>query len=302
MLSKEEIQKIFKNPDLAILKSLGQNFLIDEEVLEKIIACSDLNNEDVVIEIGPGLGTLTEELSKKCGKVVAIEKDKKLAELLEKKMCSCPQTQYCCCRVQTQHCCVCTDWHTKNIKVINDDILQMNINELVQKHSQNGKFKLVSNIPYYITSPIIKLFLENDVQPEVIVLLMQKEVAQRICAKPGKLSMIALGVQTYGEPEIIDLVKNTSFYPCPKVDSAILKISNIKRDHSKEYYKNLFRIMKIGFSSKRKKLVNNFSSGLQLDKKQSEEILSKAEISLTARAQELSLDDWKKLADMIQYI
>ena len=291
MLSKEEIQKIFKSPDLAILKSLGQNFLIDEEVLEKIIACSDLNNEDVVIEIGPGLGTLTEELSKKCGKVVAIEKDKKLAELLEKKMCS---------RVQTQHCCVSTDRHTKNVKVINGDILQMNINELIQKHSQNGKFKLVSNIPYYITSPIIKLFLENDVQPEVIVLLMQKEVAQRICAKPGKLSMIALGVQTYGEPEIIDLVKNTSFYPCPKVDSAILKISNIKRDHLKEYYKNLFRIMKIGFSSKRKKLVNNFSSGLQLDKKQSEEILLKAEISLTARAQELSLDDWKKLAEVVR--
>ena len=271
MLSKEEIQKIFKSPDLAILKSLGQNFLIDEEVLEKIIACSDLNDRDVVVEIGPGLGTLTEELSKRCRKVVAIEKDEKISQMLEGKF--------------------------ENVELINSDILQMNISELVQKHSQNGKFKLISNIPYYITSPIIKMFLENDIQPEMIVLLMQKEVAQRICAKPGKLSMIALGVQTYGDPEIIDLVKNTSFYPCPKVDSAILKIGNIKKDHSKEYYQQLFRIMKIGFSSKRKKLVNNFSSGFQLDKGQSEKILLKAGIDTKVRAQELSLDDWERLIE-----
>ena len=291
MLSKEEIEKIFKSPDLAILKSLGQNFLIDEEVLEKIIACSNLNDEDAVIEIGPGLGTLTEELSKRCRKVVAIEKDNKIAELLKRKMCCHMQT------VETQHCCVSTDRCIENTKVINNDILQMNISELIPEYFQNRKYKLISNIPYYITSPIIKMFLESDVQPEMIVLLMQKEVAQRICAKPGKLSMIALGVQTYGDPEIIDLVKNTSFYPCPKVDSAILKIGNIKKDHSKEYYQQLFRIMKIGFSSKRKKLVNNFSSGFQLDKEQSEKILLKAGIDTNVRAQELSLDDWERLIE-----
>ncbi|MCK4891870.1 MAG: ribosomal RNA small subunit methyltransferase A [Candidatus Pacebacteria bacterium] len=274
MLSKEEIKNIFKKEDLKILKSLGQNFLIDEKVLKKIIICSDLNSDDVVFEIGPGLGILTKELSEKCRKVVSIEKDVKISQMLKNKF--------------------------ENVEVINNDILQINIRELVQKYSENGKFKLVSNIPYYITSPIIKLFLENDVLPKIIVLLTQKEVAERICAKPGKLSMIALGVQTYGEPKIIDFVKNTSFYPCPKVDSAILKIIDIKRDFSKEYYKNLFRIMKIGFSAKRKKLVNNLSSGLQLDKKQSEEILSYAEIDLKARAQELGLDDWKKLSEIIQ--
>ena len=275
MLSKEEIEKIFKSPDLAILKSLGQNFLIDEEVLEKIIACSNLNDEDAVIEIGPGLGTLTEELSKRCRKVVAIEKDNKISQMLEGKF--------------------------ENVELINNDILQMNISELVQKHSQNGRFKLISNIPYYITSPIIKLFLENDIQPEMIVLLMQKEVAQRICTKPGKLSMIALGVQAYGDPEIIDLVKNTSFYPCPKVDSAIFKIGNIKKDHSKEYYQQLFQIMKIGFSSKRKKLVNNFSSGFKFDKNQSEKTLLKAGIGTNARAQELSLDDWERLVEIVAH-
>src|SRR5680860_418650 len=268
MLSKEEIQQIFRSPDLAILKSLGQNFLIDEKVLEKIIACSDLNKDDIVIEIGPGLGTLTEELAKRCQKVVAVEKDRKISQMLVGKF--------------------------KNVEVINGDILQMNVGELAKKYAPNGKFKLISNIPYYITSPIIKLFLENEVQVETIVLLMQKEVAERICAKPGKLSMLALGVQTYGEPEIVDFVKNTAFYPTPKVDSAILKISNIKREHSKEYYRNLFRIMKIGFAAKRKKLANNLAAGLQIDKAKSEELLSKAGLDLKVRAQELSIEQWKK--------
>ncbi|MDF1498190.1 MAG: 16S rRNA (adenine(1518)-N(6)/adenine(1519)-N(6))-dimethyltransferase RsmA [Patescibacteria group bacterium] len=273
MLSKEEVQKIFKNSDLAIFKSMGQNFLIDEKVLSKIIACSDLSSEDVVIEIGPGLGTLTEELSKRCKKVIAIEKDDKISQMLEGKF--------------------------ENVEVINGDILQINLSEIAQKYYQNKKYKLISNIPYYITSPIIKLFLENDVQPEVIVLLMQKEVAQRICEKKGKLSMIALGVQVYGEPKIIDFVKNTSFYPVPKVDSAILRIKNINREFTDKYYLNLFRIMKIGFVAKRKKLVNNLSAGLQIDKTQCEKLLVKAEIDLKARAQELGLEDWKKLVEII---
>ncbi len=273
MLSKEEIQQIFKNPDLAILKSLGQNFLIDEEVREKIIACADLKSDDVVVEIGPGLGTLTEELAQKSKKVVAIEKDRKYSQMLEGKF--------------------------SNVEILNEDVLQMNVSELVQRYTQDGKFKLVANIPYYITSPIIKMFLESALQPETIVLLMQKEVAERICAKPGKLSMIALGVQVYGEPEIVGFVKNTSFYPAPKVDSAILKIKNIKREFSDEYYQKLFRIMKMGFSAKRKKLANNLVAGLQIEKAQGEELLTKAGIDLKVRAQELNIEQWKKLADVI---
>ena len=272
MLTKEEIIEIFQSPDLAILKSMGQNFLIDETVLEKILDCSELSENDVVIEIGPGLGTLTEELSKKCKKVITIEKDYKLARMLTGKF--------------------------ENVEVINGDILQMNISEIVQKYTRDGKFKMISNIPYYITSPIIKLFLENVAQPELIVLLMQKEVAQRICEKPGKLSLIALGVQVYGEPEIIDFVKNTSFYPAPKVDSAILRIKNIKREFSDEHYRNLFRIMKMGFAAHRKKLANNLTAGLRIEKVQAEEILVKVEIDLKVRAQELDIEQWKKLAEV----
>jgi 16S rRNA (adenine1518-N6/adenine1519-N6)-dimethyltransferase len=285
MLSQEEIKKLFRTEDLRILKNLGQNFLIDKTVLDKIVSASKLNKNDVVIEIGPGLGTLTKELSARCKKVIAIEKDKKMAEILENRILN-------------------MEYGISNIKIpnsiiINDDILKINLDKLLKKHTPDEKYKLVSNIPYYITSPIIKLFLEAETKPEIIILLVQKEVAERICAKPGKLSVLALSVQIYGEPEIVSYVDKSAFYPEPKVDSAILKIKNIKKDTSdyapKDNYKNLFRIIKIGFSSKRKKLLNNLSAGLCIDKKESEKILSTAGLSLNARAQELRLEDWIKL-------
>lgn len=269
---------------MRILKNLGQNFLIDKTVLDRIIGASDLDKNDVVIEIGPGLGTLTQELSARCKKVIAIEKDKKMAEMLDNRM-----------------------WNVKsgmsnNVEILNNDILKINMDELLKKYAPSGKYKLVSNIPYYITSPIIKLFLEAEIKPELIILLVQKEVAERICAKPGKLSILALSVQIYGEPSTVDYVDKSAFYPEPKVDSAILKIKNIKKttpDRAPENNKNLFRIIKIGFSSKRKKLANNLSAGLCINKKESEEILSKAGINLNARAQELRLEDWKKMAKMV---
>lgn len=278
MLSKTEIKKLFQENDLKVLKSLGQNFLIDEKILGKIIQASELDKNDTVLEIGPGLGTLTNELIKKCGTVVAIEKDKKIVNI------SPPFTKGA--GGNSSH----------TLKIINDDILKINLNELIKKYSKNKKYKLISNIPYYITSPVIKLFLENSIQPELIVLLVQKEVAERICAKPGKLSVLALSVQIYGEPEIVSYVDKSSFYPEPKVNSAILKIKNIKKEFSEEYYKKLFKIIKIGFSSKRKKLINNLSAGLQISKEKSENILQKAKINSNARAQELSLEEWEELA------
>ena len=281
MLFEAEIKKILKEKDLKVLKSLGQNFLIDEKVLAEIIQTSELSKNDLVLEIGPGLGTLTNELVKECRTVVAIEKDKKMAELIKEKN-----------ELEATFANVAS---SSFLKIINGDILKINLNEIIHKYSENKKYKLVSNIPYYITSPVIKLFLENSIQPELIVLLVQKEVAERICAKPGKLSVLALSVQIYGEPEIINYVDKASFYPKPKVDSAILKIRNIKKEFSDEYYKKLFKIIKIGFSSKRKKLSNNLSVGLHVDKRESESILQKAEINLNTRAQELSLEEWKKL-------
>ncbi len=297
MFSQEEIKKIFKDEDLKILKSLGQNFLIDKTVLDKIISASDLDKNDAVIEIGPGLGTLTRELSARCGKVVAIEKDNKMAKMLENRIMN---FEYGISNIKIPN----SKFQIPNSIIINDDILKINLDELLSKYAPDGKYKLVSNIPYYITSPIIKLFLEAETKPELIVLLVQKEVAERICAKPGKLSILALSVQIYGEPEIVSFVDKSAFYPEPKVDSAILKIKNIKKDATdrapKDNYKNLFRIIKIGFSSKRKKLVNNLSAGLNIDKKESEKILSKAGLSPNARAQELKLEDWERLEKMVR--
>ncbi len=289
MFSKTEIKKLFEEKDLKVLKSLGQNFLIDEKVLSEIIKASELDKNDLVLEIGPGLGTLTEELVKKCGTVVAVEKDKKMAELLKEER-------------KPKATLANVAFGFSSLKIINDDILKINLNKLIssrqsplRRDSDGAKYKLISNIPYYITSPVIKLFLENSIQPELIVLLVQKEVAERICAKPGKLSILALSVQIYGEPEIVSYVDKSAFYPEPKVDSAILKIKNIKKEFPEEYYEKLFKLIKIGFSSKRKKLANNLSAGLQISKEDAFQILAKAKINPNARAQELSLEEWKNL-------
>lgn len=279
MLSQDQIKKIFQEKDIKALKSLGQNFLVDEKVLDKIIQAAELGKNDLIIEIGPGLGVLTRELSKKCRQVIAIEKDKKLAGLLEEELAQ--NIQY------------------PNIEIINSDILKTNLEELIKKYGLNKNYKLVSNIPYYITSPVIKFFLENEIQPQTITLLVQKEVAERICADAGKLSVLALSVQIYGKPEIVGYVDKSSFYPQPKVDSAILKISEIKKEFPNNYYQEIFRIIKIGFSSKRKKLVNNLSAGLCIDKDKTEKILLEAKINLNARAQELELKDWKRLLFVI---
>ena len=289
-----ELKKTLKEKNIKVLKSLGQNFLVDENILNKIIQAAELNKNDMVIEVGPGFGVLTKELSEKCKQVIAIEKDKKLAELLEKEF------------AQNNSTGLKSQWSRQavplldkgglgRVEILNNDILKTNISRLIKKYNPDGEYKLISNIPYYITSSVIKLFLENKVQPQLIILLVQKEVAERICAGAGKLSILALSVQIYGKPEIIGYVSRSSFYPEPKVDSAILKISEIKKEFSDNYYERIFRIIKIGFSSKRKKLVNNLSAGLHLDKDEAEKILRQAKINPDARAQELELEDWKRL-------
>lgn len=272
MLSQSEIKKILKKEKLQALKSLGQNFLIDKEVLDKIIQAAELGKNDVVLEIGPGLGVLTKKLSEKAKKVIAVEKDRGLAKFLEGRY--------------------------RNVEVINGDALKLDFLPIVKKYSAAGKYKVVSNIPYYITSPLMKLFLESECQPKLIVFLVQKEVAQRICAKAGDMSILAISVQTYGSPEIAGYIDKSSFYPEPKVDSAILKIKNISRDFSRDYYQKFFKIVKMGFSAKRKKISNNLSSGLYIEKEKIKKFLESFGINPDSRAQELTLEDWKKLADL----
>ena len=279
--SPDKIKKILKQNNLAALKQFGQHFLVDEEVLLKIIEAAELDKKDIVIEAGPGLGILTRELALKCRKVIAVEKDRKMAGLLKKNLA-----------------------RLGNVEIVEGDILKVDLGRLIKGEQ---KYKVVANIPYYITSPILKLFLESFVKPKTMVLLVQKEVAERICAAPGKLSVLALSVQIYGEPKIIDFVSQNSFWPVPKVDSAILKISGVKTSVEVEKklklkktdINNLFRIIKIGFSSKRKKLTNNLSAGLNLEREEIIKIFKKLKISENSRAQELSLEKWAELTSLI---
>ena len=266
---KGELIKYLKDNNLWAKKSMGQNFLVNEGVLDKIVGASEIKSTDTVLEIGPGLGALTDKLIEKAGKVVAVEKDSRLASLLKLKV------------------------KNNKLKVLDADILDVDPSKLMPK-----SYKLIANIPYYITGRIFKKFLEAENKPEVIVMLVQKEVAERICAKPGKMSVLAVSIQAYGEPEIVDIIKAGSFYPVPKVDSAIIKLK-VKSRKYKVREKDFFRCVKHGFASKRKTLINNFSAGYQLDKDKVKDIIVSVGLNENTRAQELSLDDWEKIVGII---
>lgn len=263
------IKNILKMHGLWASKKLGQNFLISKSVLDKIIKSPDIKKEDTILEIGPGIGTLTKELCKKGGKVIAVEKDSELINVLNENV-----------------------KEFNNLKIINSDILNFNLEKEIK-----GSYKVVANIPYYITSHLIRKFMEEKFKPSLIVLMVQKEVAERIIASPPKMNLLSVSVKFYAKPELISYVSSDSFYPKPKVDSAIIKIiindqgSRIKGMDEKKF----FRIVKIGFSSPRKKLINNLSGGLMIPKEEVHYLLSKANIDVHVRAQELSIDDWLRL-------
>jgi 16S rRNA (adenine1518-N6/adenine1519-N6)-dimethyltransferase len=265
---------------------LGQNFLVNKEVLSSIIEAADIDPDDLIIEVGPGLGTLTQELVQKAERVIGIEKDEKLAGLLPGFIKN--NSDEILKQVQD-------DTKKLNLEVVTGDILDVNIPELVK----DQMYKVVANIPYYITSRIIRLFLELPSQPTTIVMLVQKEVAERICAKPGEMSVLALSVQVYGKPEIIEIVKKESFFPAPAVDSAILRISYIEYQYPKIPEKDLFRTINIGFAAKRKTLANNLQSGFHVDKIQAEAYIEEIGLKPSARAQELTLDNWADLTKVL---
>jgi len=244
---------------------LGQNFLVDRTILNKIISAGDLSKKDTVLEIGPGLGVLTQELAKRTKKVIAVEKDRTLCQILKDML-----------RVEG----------INNVKVINKDALTYKL--------QPTSYKLIANLPYYITSPVIRKFLEAKHKPELMVLMVQKEVAQRICAK--KMSLLSISVQFYAVPKIISYVSKKSFWPQPKVDSAILRIAPRKNADSYAEKRGIntrkfFNLVRTGFSSKRKMLKNNL--------KIEESTLEKLGINPRARAENLSIEQWLKLYKML---
>jgi len=252
-------------------KSLGQNFLVDQEALDAIVEAADLYEGDHVIEVGPGTGFLTEQLIQKAGKVTAIELDENMVEILEAQFKL-----------------------TENLEVIHADILKSKVEDFV-----GDKYKVVANIPYYITSPVIRHFLQAKVRPKLIVVLVQKEVAQKICGLKGK-SFITVETQLQGHPEYIATVPASSFEPAPKVDSAILKITVYPEPKVPESeLKDFLRIVKFAYSQKRKKLSNGLAAGLHMEPAEVRKILEKANIPVGARPEELEIEDWKRLHEVL---
>ncbi|TSC94998.1 MAG: hypothetical protein CEN87_10 [Parcubacteria group bacterium Licking1014_1] len=294
LTSLKTIKELLLKYSVHLSKRMGQNFLVNKNVLEKIIKTADLKPDDIVLEVGPGIGTLTQELAKTAGKIITVEKDRKMVEILNETLNE--NINNSCAKKSTI-----IDFLTqlKNVEIINSDILKISNFKF-----QISNYKVVANLPYYIASPVIRKFLETKTPPEIMVLMLQKEVAQRICAKPPKMSLLAVSVQFYAKPEIISYVSKNCFWPSPKVDSAIIKITpasfrrgptSIQLDRGRASNQLFFDIVKAGFSQPRKQLINNLSKTLKLDKKKTNDWLLKNKINSTQRAETLSIEDWQNL-------
>jgi 16S rRNA (adenine1518-N6/adenine1519-N6)-dimethyltransferase len=247
-------------------KSFGQNWLRDEFVLDEIIKSAEIFKEDNLLEVGPGLGTLTQKLVDSGANVVAVEADRDLLPRLNNKFQG-----------------------KVNFKLIEGDILKFDYSQMPPK------YKVVANIPYYLTSNLIRSLLEAQNPPQLMVLLVQKEVAQRILAKPGDMSVLAFSVQYYAKAEFVIDVNKELFEPIPKVDSAVIKITRLNRPAFESDTKKLFRLVKAGFGEKRKMLRNSLAGGLGIETSKVLELLETSGIAPTARAQELSMQDWENL-------
>jgi 16S rRNA (adenine1518-N6/adenine1519-N6)-dimethyltransferase len=253
-------------------KSLGQNFLVDNHALENVVNSAGIGPNDQVLEIGAGLGSLTRFLARAAKRVVAVEIDQHLLPVLRDVLS--PEN---------------------NVELIHGDILKLNPAELMQ----SSGYQVVANIPYYITSAIIRHLLEADVKPGRLVLTIQKEVAQRICAPAGDLSLLALSVQVYGDPAIVAKIPAGAFYPPPNVDSAVIRVDLFPQPIIPiEQLETFFLLAKAGFGQKRKMLRKSLSGGLPIDSSQATEILTACDIDPTRRAETLTLYEWKTLTQV----
>jgi len=274
----EETNHILKKYNIRANKSLGQNFLINQNVIDEIVNGAEITKDDLVIEIGPGLGTLTKELLRRAGKVICIELDHRMIKILNDRFSS-----------------------YGNFEIINDDVLKVDLNRIIEK--ENKKCKIVANLPYYITTPIIMKLLENKLNIESITVMIQKEVAERLIATPGeKLSgAITYTVYYYCESEKIMEVPPESFIPEPEVTSEVIKL-NLRKSSPVEVndMKKMFSIIKVAFMQRRKTLLNALTNGNIINNKQEAiEIFNNFKINLNARAEELTLQQFAELANYI---
>ncbi len=272
---------LLRQSHLRIRKRLGQHFLVDETVLETVTSAAELTTDDIILEIGPGLGILTRELARQAGWVLAIELDNKLAAILEQNLTS-----------------------FNNITIVNGDILKLDPVALLQEQKSNfppaltnlSNYKVVANLPYYITSLVLRHFLEASIKPQTMVVMVQKEVAETIVARPGQMSVLSISVQLYGEPRIIDYVPARCFYPVPEVDSAILRIDLYPQPAVEVASESdFFGLVRAGFASPRKQLANSLAQGMGKAKAEILPLLAESGIMPQRRAETLTLSEWAQL-------
>ena len=263
------IPQLLRQYGLRPNRRLGQNFLIDPNSIAKVIQAAQIQAGDVVLEIGAGLGSLTRHLAALCQQVVTIELDQAFIPVLQQVLCN-----------------------YSNVRIIHGDILQIEPTTLFSPSTTS--FSVVANIPYYITSAVIRHLLEATLRPKQLTLTLQKEVAQRICAAAGEMSLLALSVQLYGQPKIAAHLPAQAFYPIPKVDSAVIRVELFAEPRIADTA-TFFLLAKAGFSQKRKTLRNALSGGLRLSPQQAGQLLLSAGIDPNRRAETLSLTEWGEL-------
>ncbi len=276
----EETKFLINKYNISANKNLGQNFLIDENVIKNIIQVAEIDKNDLVIEIGPGLGTLTSKLLEKAGKVIAIELDKKMVTILTDRFAL-----------------------YENFFLINEDVLQVDLNKIIKEEKiANGNVKIVANLPYYITTPIIMKLLEEKLNIESITVMIQKEVADRLTELPGgkNTGAITYCVYYYAQAQQVLLVPNTSFIPIPKVNSEVIKLNIRKEPPIKiQDEKEFFKIIKASFMQRRKTLINGLSNAGICSKEKIKEILYSLELSENIRGENLSIEQFAQIVNSL---
>ena len=260
-------------------KNLGQNFLVDDEIVLGIVNAANITKNDLVIEIGPGLGTLTKELLERAGKVTCIELDKRMIQILQDRF-----SMY------------------SNFEIINNDVLKVNLKEIIKK-ANLPNVKIVANLPYYITTPIIMKLLEERLDIQTITVMIQKEVADRLVTEPGTgdTGAITYAINYYSEPKRVLEVPNTAFIPEPKVNSSVIQLKILKEPKVKvENEEKLFELIKIAFMQKRKTLINALANSNKYGKKeQIEQALTKLKIDTKIRPEKLTLEQFSELSKIV---
>lgn len=273
--------EILKKYNFSFQKKYGQNFLIDTHILEKIVDVSGITEKDCVLEIGPGIGTMTQYLARRAGEVIAVEIDKALIPILEDTLSN-----------------------DTNVTIINEDILKLDVRQIARERNQSRSIKVVANLPYYITTPIIMGLFESHVPIESITIMVQKEVADRMQTGPGSkdYGALSLAVQYYAKPEVMIQVPPTCFMPKPKVGSTVIKLTGYPEPPvcvNDERY--MFAVIRASFNQRRKTLINGLSNapGLGVDKEKAAKALEKMGLPATIRGERLSLEEFAKLSDLL---